>query len=265
MLGILREIESYKREETALNKRLIPLEVLMEQSGYKRKCISLAEKFKETSEPGIIAEFKRQSPSKGVIRVNADPKIITSAYRDAGAYAISVSTDKKFFGAQPTDFEGVRENINLPILRKDFILEEYQVHETKAMGADIMLLIAAILSPGEVEALSSLARSIGLDVLLELHSEKELKHYCDAVNLIGVNNRNLNSFNVDTDNSKKLAGLLPAEIPKIAESGLSSPSEILDLYNSGFSGFLIGETFMKSENPGEKCKELITDLKTALL
>ncbi len=258
MLDILLKIKAHKALEVDLLKDQIPVETLKNFLSYDKPCNSLAQKLSVANEPQIIAEFKRKSPSKGIISNNADPVRIASAYEESGAVAISVLTDVSFFGAHKDDFNLVRSTVDVPILRKDFIIDEYQVYETKAMGADILLLIAAILSPAEIAKLSKLARSVGLEVLLELHDEREVDSICDSVSMIGVNNRNLRSFQVDTHQSELLVKKLPKGIPLIAESGLSDVQEILNLYNSGFSGFLIGETFMKTDNPGKTCSELIS-------
>ncbi len=264
MLDILRKIAAWKKKETSIRKVDFPLELLKNQARYHSSCYCLSDMLRSSIGPQIIAEFKRKSPSKGIIREPADPVQICIGYQKAGAVALSVLTDEAFFGAHPNDFSKVRNELDLPILRKDFILEEYQVHKSKAMGADIILLIAALLSPKEVLKLGTLARDLGMDVLLELHSEEEMDRLCEPVSLIGVNNRNLDTFEVDTENSKRLASFLPPDIPKIAESGLSGSSQIIDLFKSGFSGFLIGETYMKSPDPGNKCLETINEINAAL-
>lgn len=260
MEDILKKIEAWKKVETAERKRNIPLEALKNQPEYQRVCISLSDKLKVMKTPQFIAEFKRQSPSKGIIKRAADPVKICQSYQDSGASAVSVLTDEKFFGALSSDFKRVRKVISLPLLRKDFILEEYQVFETKAMGADIILLIAAMLSPVQVSRLAGLARKLGMDVLLELHTEDELDRMCADISIIGVNNRNLRNFEVRLDHTKDFALKLPKGIPAIAESGLDNHEAVARLFLAGFKGFLIGEYFMKSEDPGRQCKELIEGL-----
>ncbi len=260
MQDILKKIEVWKKEDTARRKKNVPLSILKMMSGYSGECISLYDKLKSAKEPCIISEFKRKSPSKGAINLSANPVEICTSYQEAGATAISVLTDQEFFGAEPTDFSKVRAVVDLPLLRKDFILDEYQVHETKAMGADVILLIAAMLSPQKVEKLSNLARKLGLDVLLELHSEDETDHICQHINILGINNRNLKNFNVDLKHSQDFAEKLPKNIPTIAESGLSGYQDVVALQKSGFKGFLMGEYFMKSKNPGKKCHELIKNI-----
>lgn len=257
MSDILYRIASWKSTETASRKKDYPLEVLQDLELYHADCFSLANTLKDSLTPQIIAEFKRQSPSKGIIRRYADPVAITMGYQLAGAAAVSVLTDEKFFGAYKNDFSTARAGLSLPMLRKDFILEEYQVHETKSMGADIILLIAALLKPQEVLELASLAKNLGMEVLLELHGEDELDRICEPVSYIGVNNRNLKTFEVNLEHSKILARQLPDEIPTIAESGISAPENISELFKAGFKGFLIGESFMKTGDPGQNCNKMI--------
>lgn len=257
MSDILHRIASWKISETNSRKKDSPLELLQDQALYHAECFSLANTLKNSLTPQIIAEFKRQSPSKGIIRQNADPIAVTMGYQLAGAAAVSVLSDEKFFGAHKNDFSSVRAGLSLPLLRKDFILEEYQVHETKSMGADIILLIAALLKPQEVLELASLAENLGMEVLLEIHGEDELDRVCEPVSYIGVNNRNLKTFDVNLEQSKILARQLPDEIPTIAESGISAPENIYELFQAGFKGFLIGEAFMKTGDPAQNCNEMI--------
>ncbi len=257
MLDILQKIAQWKVQETASRKLQFPLDFLQNQALYHTPCVTLSEKLKNSNTPQIIAEFKRKSPSKGLIREFADPVNITQAYEIAGAAAISVLTDQNFFGAYEDDFSRSRKSLLLPMLRKEFILEKYQIHESKSMGADIILLIASLLSRNEVMEMGSLARELGMDVLLELHEEEELDRICEPVSIIGVNNRNLKTFEVDLQHSIGLSKQLPAEIPTVAESGISHPSDVQELFRCGFKGFLIGETFMKTGDPGQNCREMI--------
>jgi indole-3-glycerol phosphate synthase len=257
MLDILLEIKSQKEIEVAEKLVKTPVSELKNYPYFKDSCRSLSSKLRESTSPEIIAEFKRQSPSKGIINAKADPTMIPLGYESAGAAAVSVLTDLKFFGAHEDDFAFAKSSLSIPLLRKDFIISPYQVYETKAIGADIILLIAAILSPGEVEDLSDLARSLGLDVLLELHGENETDRICSSINLLGINNRNLRSFSVDTKQSERMLDKLPSNIPAIAESGLSTAEEVKKLHKAGFKGFLIGETFMKENDPVLACKKMI--------
>jgi len=198
---------------------------------------------------GIIAEFKRRSPSKGPINENADVVDVTQEYVRGGASGLSVLTDERFFGGSIEDMDKARQN-SVPILRKDFMIDEYQLLEAKAFGADVILLIAACLTPVEVKRLAVFARSLGLEVLLEIHNEEELGHICEETELVGVNNRDLKTFTVDVERSIRLLGKIPPEKIIIAESGISRVDTIVHLRKSGFHGFLIGENFMKEKNPG---------------
>jgi len=257
MQNILDKIKKHKLTEVIQAKKQFPIETILKSPKLADPCRSLSTKLIQSTKPQIIAEFKRQSPSKGIINKNADPNMIPIGYQNAGAAAISVLTDKDFFGADNEDFRIAREMVNIPILRKDFIIDPYQVYQTKIMGADVMLLIAAILSVEEVVELSKLAKKLGLEVLLELHDESELDRICEFIDMVGINNRNLKSFKVDTSQSASLIGKLPQNLPAIAESGLKNSDEVLNLFNSGFKGFLIGETFMKTDDPVGSCSEMI--------
>jgi indole-3-glycerol phosphate synthase len=214
---------------------------------------------------GIIAEFKKKSPSKGDINSGADIIDITLNYTEAGVAGISVLTDDEFFGGSLEDLSAAREkNPETPILRKDFIIDEYQVLEAKAYGADLILLIAANLEEKLAEILAKKAKTLGMEVLMEVHNAKELKKVNDFVDIVGVNNRDLKTFKTDVETSVKLSGLIPHRYVKISESGIEDAETIQLLKNKGFKGFLIGETFMKTENPGEACKKLISELKKIL-
>ncbi len=249
-MNILQTIIEHKKIEVAERKNNISQDVLMQTEQFNRKCFSLIESLTKANSTGIIAEFKRKSPSKGFINEYADVVQVTEGYTQAGAACLSVLTDTDFFGGSTADLVAARVN-NIPILRKDFIIDEYQIAEAKAMGADVILLIAACLSPEEVQALAKYAVSIGLEVLLELHDELELAHICDETILVGINNRNLKDFKVDIDASLKMATLISNDKIKIAESGINDAAMIHTFKNAGFKGFLIGEMFMKVANPAE--------------
>jgi indole-3-glycerol phosphate synthase len=199
---------------------------------------------------GIIAEFKRKSPSKGVINDRVDLLEVTKGYQDAGASAVSILTDEYFFGGDDQDVVRAREVLDIPILRKEFIIDEYQVHEAKALGADLILLIAACLTKEEVVRFSTVARSLGLEVLLELHDEDELGHVCETIDLVGINNRSLKTFDVNIARSLRMAGELPKDKLKVAESGIDDPAQVKLFRENGYSAFLIGENFMKTNDPG---------------
>ena len=213
----------------------------------------------DSKRTGIIAEFKRKSPSKGNINIQADIVAVTTAYANGGACCLSVLTDEDFFGGSTNDLLAARIN-TIPILRKDFIIDEYQLLEAKAMGADVILLIAACLTVQQVKQLAGFAKNLGLDVLLELHADEELDHICDATELIGINNRNLKTFDVDIDRSLKMAQQIPATRLKIAESGIGSVATVNLFKENGFRGFLMGENFMKEANPGKAFAKFAQEL-----
>jgi indole-3-glycerol phosphate synthase len=217
-------------------------------SSFNRTPFSLAESLQKGSRTGIIAEFKRRSPSKGIINETASVIDVTTAYAENGASGVSVLTDEKFFGGSNEDLIEARIN-NVPMLRKDFIIDEYQVAEAKSIGADVILLIAACLTPGEVERLSRFAKSLGLEVLLELYDEREVGHICEQTQLVGINNRNLKTFEVNIEQSLKMAERIPTDKIKIAESGIDTVDDVVLFRENGFKGFLIGEMFMKHPDP----------------
>jgi indole-3-glycerol phosphate synthase len=211
---------------------------------------------------GIIAEFKRRSPSKGLINGNASPTEVALGYEQAGVAAISVLTDTTFFGGTPDDLAEVRKAVRIPVLRKDFTVDTYQITEAKAWGADVVLLIAAALEPMHLQDLAAFAKDIGLEVLLEVHSEEELdSHFCDEVDVVGVNNRNLKTFEVNIDTSLALLPLLPTDRPCISESGITNPLTLNMLKKAGYQGFLIGESFMRQALPAVACKEFMAELR----
>jgi indole-3-glycerol phosphate synthase len=258
-MNILDKIVADKRKEVELKKSLIPVSQLENSVLFNRKCVSLAESLKTGS--GIIAEHKRRSPSKSVINQSLNVQDVVKAYQDAGVSGISVLTDGKYFGGSLEDLLYARASVEIPILRKEFMIDEYQVIEAKAHGADAILLIAAVLTEKELIYLANSAKNLGMDVLLEIHNEEELQKSLKVkADMIGVNNRNLKTFEVSIENSKNLAGSIPSEFVKVSESGISSTSAIADLKNYGFQGFLIGENFMKTENPATTVKSFMTEL-----
>ena len=247
-MNILETIVEHKKMEIEFRKSNTPDSFLQREHFYSRQTISLKSSLMDGRKSGIIAEFKRKSPSKGTINEKADLLSVTSAYTNLGASGLSILTDEKFFGGQSDDIRKARIH-SIPILRKDFIIDEYQVHESRAIGADLILLIAACLSPDQVRKLAILARGIGLETLLEIHNQEELSHICDEVDLIGINNRDLKTFDVDMNQSIELAAMIPRTRLLIAESGINDIAKIHTLKNHGFSGFLIGEHFMKEPDP----------------
>tara|TARA_B100000945_G_scaffold72930_1_gene55733 strand:- start:4518 stop:5309 length:792 start_codon:yes stop_codon:yes gene_type:complete len=224
---------------------------------FSRKCISLKESIKNNNS-GIICEFKRRSPSNQNINYISSLSDVVSGYEEAGAAGLSILTNKKYFDGDTLDIIDIRDISNLPILRKEFIISEYQVIEAKSIGSDAILLIASILSKEEIISYSSLAKSIGLEVLLEIHSEDELyKISGDDIDIVGVNNRNLDTLEIDLNNSIELYGKIPSKFVKISESGISEFESILKLKEVGYNGFLIGEKFMKTNNPMESAYNFI--------
>lgn len=259
-MTILDTIIEHKQVEVAQRKQATPLRELEKSHFFSRKTLSLKEFLLDETKTGIIAEFKRQSPSKGVINGNADVAAVTAAYTTNGASCLSVLTDEHFFGGSTSDLIKARVNA-IPILRKDFMIDEYQVVEAKAMGADVILLIAACLTPQRVHVLAAFAKKLGLEVLLELHAEEELEHICEHIAIVGINNRNLKTFEVDIDRSLQMAQKIPQDKIKIAESGISSVSAIQLFRENGFRGFLVGENFMKEADPGKAFAKFVQDLK----
>lgn len=227
---------------------------------FKRNGVSLTNSLLSVNSTGIIAEFKRKSPSKGIINANAKVEDVVKSYEEYGAAGVSVLTDELFFGGSYTDFSTARISISIPLLRKDFMIDEYQFIEAKAWGADVVLLIAAILSPRQVRDFTKLSHDLSMQVLLELHDETELDHVYHEVDMVGINNRNLKTFEVDIEQSIRMANYLGKDFTKIAESGISSIETLKYFKNNGFQGFLMGEYFMKNMNPAHAFKDFISFL-----
>ena len=255
-MSVLDAIIEGVREDLA--KRRKPLSQLHEEMSQASPVLD-AHRALSGDEIKVIAEVKRSSPSKGMLSDISDPAALAEKYQDAGASVISVLTEERRFRGSLADLDAVRSRIDIPILRKDFMVDPYQIIEAKAHGAEVILLIAACLTPSEVKHLAAVAKDTGLEVLLEIHSKEELDHVCDNVDMVGINNRNLKTFEVDLAHSIALAKMLPAHLPKIAESGISDVSTIIQLKKEGFDGFLMGEYFMKQENPA-KAFEAFTQL-----
>ena len=262
MKNILEEIIAVKERQVELERSETPVSELEKHPFFSRPVLSLTSSLLDGNKNGIIAEFKRKSPSKGMINEHARVADITKAYTINGASGLSVLTDKAFFGGSTEDLQEARKN-EIPILRKDFIIDEYQVVQSRAMGADVILLIAACLSPARVKRYAAFAKKLGLEVLLEIHNEDELEHICDEADLIGINNRDLKTFKVDINTSLRLINKIPKEKAAVAESGISDVQTIVTLKEAGFTGFLIGETFMKEADPGKAFKEFVEGLKLA--
>ena len=248
-MNILERIIAQKRIEVAADKERVPVESLLKSVLYRRKTFSLKGSLHDISKNGIIAEFKRQSPSKGIINNRAEITEVTTAYAKNGASGISVLTDQLFFGGSNEDLVNTRIH-DIPLLRKDFIIDEYQVTEARAIGADVILLIASCLTPARTKELAFFAKQLEMEVLLEIHDETELGHICDETELVGVNNRDLKTFTVDIGRSVQLVKMIPEDKIKIAESGIDSVATFDKLRKAGFHGFLMGERFMNEADPG---------------
>jgi indole-3-glycerol phosphate synthase len=258
-MNILDKIVLDKRKELKAKINLLPVEFLKGSPMFSRNTISLSKSIKSGS--GIITEFKRRSPSKKVINQNSSVIEVVKGYEKAGASGISVLSDTKYFGGAIEDLIQARDSVKLPILRKEFIIDIYQIYEARAFGADAILLIAAILNEQEVISFSKLAHQLEMEVLLEIHNKEELhKSDLNNVDLVGVNNRNLKTFDTSLQTSKSLSDLIPGDKVKISESGISSIEAIQDLKQFGFQGFLIGENFMKTEDPGAAAEKFIHEL-----
>jgi indole-3-glycerol phosphate synthase len=263
-MNILEQIVAHKRGEVAQRKREVPVAALEKHELFKRLPYSLKQFLIAENKTGIIAEFKRASPSKGIINNQASVEVVTAAYAAHGASGISVLTDEAFFKGTLDDLL-VATKDEVPVLRKDFMIDTYQMVEAKAFGASVVLLIAACLSPAEVKTLAAAAKNLGMEVLLELHDETELDHVCDGVDLVGINNRNLKTFSVDLEQSIRLAEKINKSFLKIAESGISNPDNIRYLQQHGFDGFLIGEHFMKQSDPGAAFRDFVNQLKAVAI
>lgn len=259
-MTILDKIIIDKRQEVLLKKSIIPISQLENSVLFGYRTVSLCKNLK-ASTSGIIAEHKRRSPSKGEINYNFSVEEVVKGYESAGACGISVLTDGKYFGGSLDDLLLARASVNVPLLRKEFIIDEYQILEAKAFGADVILLIAAVLTRDEIKNLSEFAQSLALEVLLEVHNEEELnKALMPSLDLIGVNNRNLKTFEVDLENSTNLASKIPNDFVKVSESGIESITSIKNLQKNGYQGFLIGEKFMKSNDFSAFTKEFISKI-----
>lgn len=262
-MDILDQILEHKRTEVADRKSLFPVELLKKSAYFETPCVSMKKYLLREDRWGIIAEFKRKSPSRGTINDHTSVEKVSIGYMQAGASGLSILTDQYFFGGKNEDLTTARKYNFCPILRKDFVIEEYQILEAKSIGADTILLIAAALEPQETSKLAEFAHSLGLEVLMEVHNQDELnRHLNPHLDLVGVNNRNLKTFDVSIETSKKLVENIPDEFVKVSESGISAPETIMDLRQHGFNGFLIGQNFMEHNRPEQSCREFIRRLKS---
>jgi|WetSurMetagenome_2_1015567.scaffolds.fasta_scaffold92804_3 indole-3-glycerol phosphate synthase len=262
-MDILEIIANTKRSEIKIKKNLVPVKNLEGSEFFRKKPVSFYNAI-DLPEPSIIAEFKRRSPSKGIINDKTDICTVVKGYEKAGVTAMSILTDKEFFGGDESDMTKVAGLSEIPLLRKDFIIDEYQIIEAKAIGASAILLIASLLTRDELSQLTSVAVELDLDILFEIHNEKEIGKRDDRMKIIGVNNRDLRTFKVNLGKSVEMLKYLPEDCLKIAESGFTTYEEAAILYSSGYDAFLIGELFMKTEDPGETATTFIKGLKNAI-
>lgn len=255
-MTILDKIVADKRLEVAERQKAVSLEHLKSMTSGLPKGLSLKNALL-ASQTGIISEFKRKSPSKGYIHADADVTSIVSAYQSGGCSGVSVLTDFPYFGGTISDFKTARQVLNCPLLRKDFMIDPYQIYEAKLLAADVILLIASALTMDEAYDLGELAHELGMEVLLEVHNEAELEYISRFTDMVGVNNRNLSTFVTDVQVSFDLADKIPSQFVKISESGLSDPDTVKKLRQAGYQGFLMGENFMKHDDPGAALSDFI--------
>jgi indole-3-glycerol phosphate synthase len=259
-MNILERIVAAKKTETETRKKIRPVNELERSALFAKPVLSFFDSLNK-KEPSVIAEFKRKSPSKGIINNNADVEQVAPGYFSAGVSAMSILTDKEFFGGSEGDLEKVAKLSLLPLLRKEFIIDEYQVIEAKSIGASAILLIGSILTREQIKNLSMLAFSLGMEVLFEIHDIADLDKMNPDIRIVGVNNRNLNTFKVDRSNSINMLSHLPKGCIKVAESGFESPEEVKMMFSEGYNSFLIGEKFMRSDDPGKSAALFISALK----
>jgi indole-3-glycerol phosphate synthase len=260
-MDILQTIVAHKKREVEDRKSLFPVKLLEKTIYFDSIPVSLKKYLLRDDLTGIIAEFKRKSPSKGFINKYADVERTTIGYMQAGASALSILTDTEFFGGKSADLTTARKFNFCPILRKDFIIDEYQITEAKSIGADVILLIAAILTKEQIKNYTKLAHDLGMEVLLEIHGEDELEKVIPEIQIMGVNNRNLKTMEISLQNSLNIFSKLPVEAVKVSESGIHTPKQLLELKDAGFKGFLMGEHFMKHSRPEEVCMSFIKEVK----
>lgn len=261
MKNILDLIVSHKREEVRQRIELVPVKLLEQSIYFSTPVVSLSRYLNRTDKNGIIAEFKRKSPSKGEINAYASVEEVSIGYMQAGASALSILTDTDYFGGKNADLIEARKFNFCPILRKDFIISEYQIIEARSIGADAILLLASVLSREEIAQFTLFAQSLGLEVVIEIHEEGHLDKVHPSAEVIGVNSRDLRDFSVDIQRAHNIFSSLPTEMVRIAESGLTQAVTVADLYDAGYRGFLIGEAFMKADRPALACKQFILELR----
>ena len=259
-MDLLDKIIAYKRSELEGKKKCSPVSKFEDSEFFKREMPSFHDALAEPG-PSIIGEFKRKSPSNGIINFHAEVEQVAREYEEEGIAAMSILTDTEFFGGDDLDLRNVARFVSIPLLRKDFIVDEYQVVESKSIGASAILLIAAVLSKKEAGELTELSLNLGMDVLFEIHDEKDLEKMNQKIKIIGVNNRNLKTFKVSVDHSLELFSCLPENCLKVAESGFQTYKDVIKLFTTGYNAFLIGGKFMRSKNPGKAAGRFMKDLK----
>ncbi len=257
MPSILQRIVAHKRQEVAERRLALPLRELERSAHYDRQTVSLRDALTRTGSSGVIAEFKRKSPSQRDIHLAARPELVVPGYQGAGAAACSVLTDSEFFGGSPADLLTARAAATLPLLRKDFIVDPYQIDEARALGADAILLIASYLSAADIREYTTRAHALELEVLAEVHDREEVAKLCPDIDVVGVNNRNLKTFEIDLQQSLDLLPHLPAGAVKISESGIENVAAVRRLRGAGYQGFLIGTYFMREADPAAACAAFI--------
>ena len=263
-MNILEEIVAHKHRETTECRELVPVKKLERSEAFNVPVVSLVSYLKRPDKVGIIAEIKRRSPSEGMLNEYISVEQLSIGYMQAGASALSILTDAKYFGGTNDDLTMARRFNYCPVLRKDFIVDEYQVIEARAIGADAILLIAGVLNEKEIAQMAALASSLGLEVVLEIHHGDELPSSLENIDILGVNNRNLTDFTTDVNRSFEIAEKLPVNgLVRISESGLGDAETILELKKTGFQGFLIGEKFMRNSRPEAVCAALVQKLQNA--
>jgi indole-3-glycerol phosphate synthase len=260
-MSILDKIIAQKLKEVEHRKQLVSVSELEKREFFPRTCLSLRESLLQPAASGIIAEIKRRSPSQGIIQQDVSVERLSTGYAKAGASGLSVLTDKEFFGGSDEDLMLARSLNDIPVLRKEFIVDDYQVVESKAIGADVILLIAAVLTPLQIRQYTATAHALGLEVLLEVHNESELLQNPESgADMIGVNNRDLKTFEVSIEASLRLVEKIPTGMVKVSESGIDAVDTVLELKAGGYDGFLMGQSFMKNERPEIACEQFIREL-----
>jgi indole-3-glycerol phosphate synthase len=263
-MNFLETIAAAKRDQVERRKVMTPIQRLEKSVYFDSPCVSLASYIRREDKLGVIAEIKRRSPSKGILNENISVEKLSIGYMQAGASALSILTEEEHFGGSDEDLSIARRFNYCPLLRKDFVLDEYQIIESKSLGADAILLIAELLSPHEIASFAKLACSLSLEVLLETHSRESLPDSLENISVIGINHRDLTTFDVNLDLGHQLIPDLPAQIVKIAESGIGDVETAVKLKAAGFDGFLIGEQFMRSATPEFACSEFIKGLRASV-